>query len=330
MKAKTSLSQQEGGVPVKPCSEELLDRAIAATVAAIEIYNKPNFRYRAETFCILAINGWELLLKAKRVCDNDDNIESLYETKQGKTKLTRSGNPLTHSIDYLAKKLGEQGQLDPLAIKNINVLLELRNSSIHFYHPSRTELATQLQQIGFASIKNFALATKDWFNRNLSEFNFYLMPLSFVDLPQQTSAMILNQEENNFLEYLKQLEAGAGETGSEYAVTIKVDVAFTRSKAKDATAVRITNNPEAPEVRLTEEQIREKYPWDYDKLKTECRNRYTDFKLNKRYHHIRKSLSADRKFCFIRYLDPGNPKSSTKPFFNSNILQEMDRHYSRK
>ena len=39
--------------------------AIAATVGAIEIYNKPDFPYRSETFCILAINGWELLLKAK-------------------------------------------------------------------------------------------------------------------------------------------------------------------------------------------------------------------------------------------------------------------------
>ncbi len=50
---------------MKSRSKELVDRAIAATVSAIEIYNKPDFRYRAETFCILAINGWELLFKAK-------------------------------------------------------------------------------------------------------------------------------------------------------------------------------------------------------------------------------------------------------------------------
>ena len=50
---------------MKSRSKELLDRAIAATVAAIEIYNKPDFPYRSETFCILTINGWELLLRAK-------------------------------------------------------------------------------------------------------------------------------------------------------------------------------------------------------------------------------------------------------------------------
>jgi hypothetical protein len=31
-------------------SKELLDRSIAATVAGIEIYNKPDFRYREERF----------------------------------------------------------------------------------------------------------------------------------------------------------------------------------------------------------------------------------------------------------------------------------------
>ena len=55
---------------MKSRSKELLDRAIAATVATIEIYNKPDFPYRSETFCILAINGWELLLKAKWLKEN--------------------------------------------------------------------------------------------------------------------------------------------------------------------------------------------------------------------------------------------------------------------
>ncbi len=35
---------------MKARSKELLDRAIAATIAAIEIYSKPDFRYREELF----------------------------------------------------------------------------------------------------------------------------------------------------------------------------------------------------------------------------------------------------------------------------------------
>ena len=43
---------------------EILDKSIAACVSAIEVYNKPDFRYREETFSILMVNAWELLLKS--------------------------------------------------------------------------------------------------------------------------------------------------------------------------------------------------------------------------------------------------------------------------
>jgi len=63
---------------MKSRSKELLDRAISAMVAAIEIYNKPGFPYRTESFAILAINGWELLLKAKWLADHRNQASSLY------------------------------------------------------------------------------------------------------------------------------------------------------------------------------------------------------------------------------------------------------------
>jgi hypothetical protein len=45
-------------------SKELSEKSILAAVAAIEIYNKPDFHYREEAFALLATNAWELLLKA--------------------------------------------------------------------------------------------------------------------------------------------------------------------------------------------------------------------------------------------------------------------------
>ncbi len=43
----------------------LLDKSVQAAISAIEIYNKPDFKYREESFSILMVNAWELLLKAK-------------------------------------------------------------------------------------------------------------------------------------------------------------------------------------------------------------------------------------------------------------------------
>ena len=158
------------------------------------------------------------------------------------------------------------------------------------------------------------------------------MPLSFVDLPTQTKAIVLNKEEKNFLNYLKQLENEADEMNSDYSVTIDINVNFTQSKAKDAPSVRIVDSedPNVMEVRMIEKDIREEYSWDYDKLTQKCRERYSDFILNQKYHNIRKSLYKNIKFCHTRYLDPGNPKSSEKMFFRPNILNEFDKHYSKK
>jgi hypothetical protein len=61
---------------MKARSKQLVDRAIAATVAAIEIYNKPDFQYRNETFAVLAVNGWELLFKAKWPVDHNNDIRA--------------------------------------------------------------------------------------------------------------------------------------------------------------------------------------------------------------------------------------------------------------
>jgi hypothetical protein len=59
-------------------SSRLLQNAEAALISAIEIYNKPTFAYREETFAILALNAWELLLKAKLLEIKENKSSCLY------------------------------------------------------------------------------------------------------------------------------------------------------------------------------------------------------------------------------------------------------------
>ncbi len=51
-------------------------------LSAIEVYNKPDFKYREETFAILMLNAWELLLKAKLVSDNANNLRCILLPRQ--------------------------------------------------------------------------------------------------------------------------------------------------------------------------------------------------------------------------------------------------------
>jgi hypothetical protein len=319
---------------MKARSQELLDRAIAAMVAAIEVYNKPNFPYRAEAFAVLAVNAWELLLKAKWLAENRNRLSSLYVredkgSRRPRYKRTRSGSPRTHDLDYLSKKLTEENVLDEACRKNLEVLTELRDTAVHFYHRS-PQLEERVQEIGMAAVKNFASAVQDWFNEDLSRFNFYLMPLSFVTPPPVTEAVELNKEEKRFLSYVNNLDKGHSDPDAKYSVTINIEVKFVRSKSASVPAVRVTNDPNAPEVRLTEEQVREKYPWDYKTLTSKCKERYSDFKVSQTYHEVRKALQGDKRYCHVRELDPGNPKSAKKTFFNPNILKEFDKYFTVK
>ena len=317
---------------MKARSRELLDRAVAAMVAAIDVYNRPDFRYRAESFTILALNAWELLLKAKWLAMNRNRLSSLY-VREGKShkrpryKRTRSGSPLTHSVDYLAEKLTEQKALEKACRKNLEALAELRDTAVHFYHQS-PELAERVQEIGMATVKNFTSAVQDWFNEDLSRFNFYLMPLSFVAPPPVTEAVELNRAEERFLSYLRNLENADTDAQARYSVAVNIEVRFVRSKFAGATPVRVTNDPNAPAVYLTEEQIRERYPWDYEELTNRCRHRYSHFKVDRKYHQLRKKRESDKCFAHERWLDPENPQPK-KMFYAPVIFQEFDKHYKK-
>jgi len=318
---------------MKARARELLDRAIAAMVAAIDVYNKPDFPFRAESFTILALNAWELLLKARWLALHRNRLSSLY-VRQGKAdasrpryKRTRSGNPMTHSLDYLAKKLTEQRQLDENARRNLEALSELRDTAVHFYHRS-PELNERVQEIGMACLKNFVAAVQDWFQEDLSRFNFYLMPLSFVAPPPSLEAIQLNRHEKSFLAFLNSLTPEQENPAARYSVAVNVEVRFVRSKAASAPSVRVTNDPNAPEVRLSEEQVREIYPWDYQELTNRCRERYSDFKVNRKYHELRKNLESDKRFAHERRLDP-EKRTPRKMFFAPAILEQFDKHYRR-
>ena len=101
----------------KERNKSLLEKSIASAISAIEVYNKPDFKYREETFSILMINAWELLLKSKILKDNDNDLRSIYiqersvnkdgtPSKRFYPKLNRSHNPMTIEIRGAMEKLG--------------------------------------------------------------------------------------------------------------------------------------------------------------------------------------------------------------------------------
>lgn len=325
---------------MKSRSIELLDRAVSAMRAAVEIYNKPGFPYRMESFAILAINGWELLLKARVLTLERNKLQALYtyeyrrksngeKSRKRSIKRTRSGMPHTKSISQLGNKLVSDGHLDRSAYNNIETLVEFRNCATHFYATS-LDIQRVYYKISAACVMNFSTAIRDWFGKDISEFDLQLMPLAFIELPSNVEGLLLNATEKNFLSFIENIIRNDSTHESQYSVMVNVDFKLSKSKDKRSLQARITTDPSAPELRVTEEQVLEKYPWDYNTLTGKCKERYEDFKQNICYHRLRKLLEDDEKFAKRRLLDPNKPTSSKKTFYHPRILNELDNHYTKK
>ena len=326
---------------MKSRSRTLADKSIDAMLAAIEVYNKPTFAYREESFAILAINSWELLLKARllQLANNRLAVILSYEHRQRADgthseklyrKKSRSGTYLSvglfRAIDRLRDDFGDTTH--PSVRRNLELLCEVRDNAVHFINKG-FDISKLVQELGTACLRNYLGLVGRWFAIDLSAYNFFLMPLAFVGVGRSVDAITMNSSERKVIEYLRQRIADDPE-GADYSVALRVDLKFSRSKAVDAVPVVVSDaHQTAIAVRLSEEDIREKYPWDYAILTTRLKKRYANFKETKEYHQLRRTLESDDRFCNTRYLNPAKKSGILKRFYNSNILQEFDKHYER-
>lgn len=328
----------------KSRAQTLADKAVSAATAAIEIYNKPNFAYREESFAILMLNAWELLLKARVLLENSNDPKSIeawqhYTKKDGsrstrrRPERSRSGIIKTISMDRAAGLVRSYAarNIDDMCAANLDLLIEIRDTAVHFRHDD-LGLAVKVHEVGTASVRNFVAALNAWFGVSLDEMNFYLMPLAFQPPAAIIESLYSDQRSAavaKLLEHIQQQEAQQGD--GIFAATLKIRMTLSRSNDDDAEVVRVgRGGANAIAITLTEEDIRNRYPWDYNTLTQKLRDRYVDFLANKKYHYLRRPLEAEAGLCHTRLLDPENANSSTKKFYSANIVQHFDQHYQRR
>jgi len=328
---------------MKSRSRLMLEKSIAAMLSAIEIYNKPDFKYREETFAVLCINSWELLLKAKVLHLAGNKLAALYVMEQKvlksgqrsaikRARLNRAGNPMSISLFECCRVITvDYGvKLEQAVNDNLTALTEIRDNAIHFVNDD-ISLSLKVQELGTAALQNYLHLVRDWFGEVLTGYNFYLMPISFFRDFDTAHGVSLNSAEAKLLDYIKAIQSryDEGDEPSNYNLTLKIDVKFLKGKSTGAMPVQITNEPDAPAVRLAEEDIIDKYPWDYGVLTTRLSKRYNDFKVNKKYHDLRKAFEEDPKYAHQRFLNPKNPDGGKKTLYNANIVKEFDAHYQK-
>jgi len=165
-----------------------------------------------------------------------------------------------------------------------------------------------------------------------------LMPMSFFHLTDLQSGSVLsrNEQVNNVLRYFREVENKYPSDDSSYKITLRIQTKFVKDYTTDnVIGVKYTNNPDAPEVRVSEENIfKSKYPMTYSDLVDKLKSRYVDFKPDQRFHAIKKGLEDRQKheerFCKINYLDVISKRGSQKKFYSTEILNEFDKHYTKQ
>jgi hypothetical protein len=319
-----------------------VDKAAAAITSAVEVYNKPSFAYREETFAILALNAWELLLKAKVLKEADDAIKSLrvYEfkplksgapSKKATLKLNRAKNAMSISLWTCVTRLdATPGKLAAEVKGNLEAMTAIRDNSIHYVTASAT-LSRQAQELAAASVKNFTILAKQWFKRDMSAALNLVLPLSFVTITDDVDSAVVTQDERRLVKHLQELAAAAGETDGEFAVAVRLEVKLEKSKLATASKVELTKgDPNAVKIAITEQDLLEKYPWDYGTMLEKLSARYVNFKANNSFHHYKKPMLGDDKYQIVRFLNPKKPQGIKQTFWSPNAFLVFDQHYTKK
>lgn len=297
---------------MKAVYRELVDNSLAAAVSAIEIYNKPDFKYRNETFVILAINAWELLLKAKLIKDNGKN--SVFIKDGSRYKTSRTGNRMTLEIRGVMRKLS----VDNLVIENIESLLEIRDTAIHFYNKETISYA--IFALGAATLQNYQRLVKEWFGVDLAQYNFYILPLGFKYSFKNFSVIDLSKEPEAVQNLLGQIVAkqssGDAESNGYYLVAdIKAEVISAKKVANEEhLKIAIDTSADTKGIIRTQ-KITDRYPYSSAQL----------------WEQVHENLPNIKQPAFYKFLKENNMRTNPKyAAYNFRTKKQEDEYNSTK
>lgn len=324
--------------------DKIIEKSIDCAISAIEIYNKPDFKYREETFSILMINAWELALKAKIIKDSKNNIKAVFvkenipkkhggKSKRWKYKTNKKGYNISLGIEQLIEIFKNNKNIDIRCLENIELLNVIRNNSIHLLNRDN-ELSNIVFELGTANLKNYIEFIIDNFNKDLSNYNFFLMPLSFyndydiVDNVKIEDISFKSKIKKDLLDLNSKYKSGPNE---KYSILLSTKVSFTKGeKSVINTQMSKTKDSESIKVSLTDEEIDKKYPLSYDEVVVLLKGRYIDFKRDKKFYGLLKEIRNNQNNAYLKYLNNIEKKGSNRWQYNKNILNEFDKHYIKK
>ncbi|MDO5093992.1 MAG: DUF3644 domain-containing protein, partial [Propionibacteriaceae bacterium] len=220
--------------------KRLAKHSMAAMVAAIEIYNKPQILYRDELTVILIVNSWELALKAAL----RKGKHSIHYRKKRKQPYRSIGiddalrRVTTHSL--WPKKVDGKA-----TTVNIQALTGYRDCAIHLYNTEG--LGAIIYPFLQQTVLNYRDFMEGVFKQDLADsITWQLLPLGVTAPPESIQFMKVDtkksaaREAEEFLEYLRKLLDHAEAQGADLGrVAAIYDIHLTKQKRLDKADLQV-------------------------------------------------------------------------------------------
>lgn len=166
-------------------SRALISKSREAALAAIQVFNNPQVKFKSETFIVLMIIAWTYLLHAHF---RKQRIEYRYYEQRGKRRdftRTEDGN---YKYWELRSCLKDKGcPIDNETKKNLEFLIGLRNEIEHHMSPNLDNYLSARYQ---ACCLNYSRCVKDLFGDKygIDQFVTYSLQLSQLSEEQVSVA----------------------------------------------------------------------------------------------------------------------------------------------
>lgn len=180
---------------------------------------------------------------------------------------------------------------------------------MHFYSDDFM-LSKTIRELALASLNNYMFLAKEWFNVDLNEFGFSLLPISIVDstLPIKTQ---LSGNEKSFIKFVDKCICEM-DTKSDRYITLEMDITLKRNfSTTNIPQVSIVQNS-PNKVTLSEADMLNQYPLTHGNLVEKLKERYEDFRQDTKFNQLKRNIHANPNLTYKRIFDPKSSKSGKK------------------
>lgn len=226
--------------------KRLVDNSLAAMLAAVEVYNKPQMTYRDEVTVMLVVNAWELALKATL---RQARQSIFYPKKPGQRYLSISIDDALGRVT--AQALWPAGVDGAATTVNVRALTEYRDRAIHLYNAQGlgSVIHPFLQQ-NVLNYRDFVLAR---FKKDLADsMTWQLLPLGAtapadaVQFMRADKSSTMVAEVEDFINELRELMDGAEADGADMArVAVVYDIHLQSQKKMTSADLVVAVSPTA-------------------------------------------------------------------------------------